>query len=670
MIAIGVGLRQDIAARVFWWRHGMKLNKRYLWAMCVGVLFLVIVPRSSTAELRSIWALDDGTKIKRGALQHRLKQRNVVFDGERVELFALRNETVAFQLILEGGGVRTRDVSVTLQNIGPIVNDRSLDWGDAFYKGRRIVIYRQGYVHVARASHDLAWEPNSPAAPRGLVGWVPDPLIPLSPDQRFDVDPSENQGIWIDVFVPGDVPAGSYTGEVVVSVAGKPCRLSTCRLPVSLEVLPEKLPEVPAAATMLYFAHGPDDADQMLARYVEGDPWSAPQSLRISLRDKHYKLGWRHSIALIDAGRDSPADTQSRFTGSLFTPENGYEGPGEGHGIGVVSLGTYGAQLKPGLLRSWSQWMKKFDGSVEGFRYVIDEPSRSEFPKVQALVQRAKPMKSFVTVAHDPELNIDIFCAIASDYSVEAARKASKRGKVQWIYNGVRPFTGTFVIDDVAISPRVNGWIQYKYKIPRWFYWNATYYRDTQGGRGAVDVFTDPMNFSNDHGDAVNGDGLLVYPGMDTLFPESSHGLEIPIPSIRLKNWRRGVLDVGYLRLARENGFGSQIQAMLDRLIPRALRDEVHPREPVSWSEDGEVWFAARQQLAKLVTHRPSDAPPRITLPSARPDPLRYRVKRWLRKARAWARRRPVLSFVAVLVLLVAAAGVAGSYWIRRRRRR
>jgi hypothetical protein len=145
----------------------------------------------------------------------------------------------------------------------------------------------------------------------------------------------------------------------------------------------------------------------------------------------------------------------------------------------------------------------------------------------------------------------------------------------------------------------VNPLIQYKYEIPRWFYWESTYYQDFQGGRGNVDVFTDPINFTNSWGDEMNGDGLLFYPGRDFVFAGSDQGFDMPLPSIRLKNWRRGIQDVEYLVLAKSKGRSDLVDAYLAALVPKAL-NEVSSSQAVAWQEDGEKWLGERRKLAEL----------------------------------------------------------------------
>lgn len=67
-----------------------------------------------------------------------------------------------------------------------------------------------------------------------------------------------------------------------------------------------------------------------------------------------------------------------------------------------------------------------------------------------------------------------------------------------------------------------------------------------------------------------DGNGVLFYPGTEVLSPSNSYCLSGPIVSPRLKHWRRGVLDVDYLTLARAID-PAAVDALLQKFVPRVL---------------------------------------------------------------------------------------------------
>jgi hypothetical protein len=160
------------------------------------------------------------------------------------------------------------------------------------------------------------------------------------------------------------------------------------------------------------------------------------------------------------------------------------------------------------------------------------------------------------------------------------------------------------LLDADAVSPRVNGWLQTMRSIPRWFYWDVSHW---QGRHGTpLDPFDDPESLLNKDGDWANGDGVLVYPGTRRdLVSRYDLGWDGVVPSIRLKNWRRGLQDGAYLELARARDRAAA-NAVAEGLIPAAF-DSAKEGRPAAWSARGERFFAARQALYAIVLgHAPS----------------------------------------------------------------
>ncbi|MCP4895781.1 MAG: hypothetical protein GY906_02305, partial [bacterium] len=255
---------------------------------------LIMLATPVEAELADVWVVSDGTKVKRDATSHPLAVGNTIFNRgiPGVSLFAARNETVAFQVILEGGSIATDNVRVRLDNVGPIDNSGTGPSMDSYFVGRHIELFLEHYLNITTRSHDMAWSPGTPAQP-DMSGWVPDALIVLAADDTFSVASSQNQGVWVDIYIPKTTAPGWYSGTIVVEVDGSPCTLPTCQLPVTIEVLDASLPDEPTAKTMLYFSSPVGDANQWLSRYVD-DPWDPDPTVRESLTMRHYKLGRRH----------------------------------------------------------------------------------------------------------------------------------------------------------------------------------------------------------------------------------------------------------------------------------------------------------------------------------------------------------------------------------------
>jgi hypothetical protein len=187
-----------------------------------------------------------------------------------------------------------------------------------------------------------------------------------------------------------------------------------------------------------------------------------------------------------------------------------------------------------------------------------------------------------------------------------------------YMYNGKRPSQGSFATEDDGVSLRELAWAQYKKKTDRWFFWESTYYNDYQGGRGQINVFQTAATFSGAVSqDSVNGesgwnhsngDGVLFYPGTDKVFPSESYGVQGPIASLRLKQWRRGIQDVDYLTLANQID-PAAVQAIVNQMVPKAMWEYGvnDPKDPswvladISWSINPDDWDNARAQLAHII---------------------------------------------------------------------
>jgi hypothetical protein len=201
-----------------------------------------------------------------------------------------------------------------------------------------------------------------------------------------------------------------------------------------------------------------------------------------------------------------------------------------------------------------------------------------------------------------------------------AARYENNPHRRFFMYNGHRPASGSFAIEDDGVALRELAWGQYKKRINRWFSWQSTYYDDWQGRGGETDVFARAQTFGgkaavetpNVLGQTSltygNGDGVLFYPGTDVVYPENSYGVDGPFASLRLKYWRRGIQDADYLDLAAARD-PAAVQTIVARIVPKALW-EVGARNPlnptyqyadVSWPTDGESWESARAQLADII---------------------------------------------------------------------
>lgn len=579
-----------------------------------------VISAGSTAQARpTVWAIDDGEKVKEDAPSSggvASGNENPVWSpGQPIRLFAMRNETISFQIVVAADDAPLAAVTVDLESLtkgdASIANAKDAIDPTSFV-GRPIERFVEHVFDIPRASggktpgESLGWEPGSGPAPNAWTGRVPDALIPVEVAPAWSPYPmaiaaKKNGVVWIDVTIDKTQPPGLYKGDVIVKSGGaSPTAIAT--LAVELDVIDAVLPDRPLR-TMLYF-HASELEKRM-----------GPEA-GTAAKKHFFRLLHRHRIAPLH-GAWTPSDVAQALDaldGSLYTTKNGYAGPAEGMGDGVLAIGTYGTlgdpdEKKLANVESIASALAEKDllASTDAFVYAMDEDCQSPFAaKWRKLLTGsksapAKKLRVGWTCSEAASTQpVDIAIQHAAFDAAETAR-ARRMGKEVWSYNGHLPQTGSFLTDLPATSPRVNGWLGAMLDIGRWYYWESTFWFDwNKGGKGAYDPFVTAETFHNNDGDWAMGDGVLVYPGKQ-VEPFASHsiGIDGVIASIRLKNWRRGIEDAGYYQLARAAA-PEKAEAIAKALLPRVMSD-AKKGAPPSWPENGKPFFDARKSLAALV---------------------------------------------------------------------
>ena len=475
--------------------------------------------------------------------------------------------------------------------------------------------------------------------------YYPEIAVPLELNPSFDIAANSNQSIWVDVYIPKALAPGLYVGAVRVSSNGSLVK----SIPVQLTVRNFILPDVPSAKTMVVYT----TAD--INKRILGNPFpnlgTADATKASLLGDRYFMLAHRHRISLIgdapgsdclDLGDQPCPDWLPRLNGSLFTAANGYAGPGVNTGNNVYSIGTFGSwSWKNGTKEDmwahadrWAGWFAKHSPATDYFLYLSDESS--DYAQTEQWSQwilsnpgAGRQMKSLATLpltraaGQTPHLDIPastISQGIPAEWEPLAEKYTHNARKRFYMYNGHRPGSGSFATEDDGVALREVAWGQYKKHINRWFYWQSTYYDDLHGRAGDTDLFAqaqtfggkptvqDPNIFGQTTGGYGNGDGVLFYPGTDTVYPNHSYGVDGPFASLRLKYWRRGIQDADYLAMAAARDPAATDQ-IVNRMVPKVLWEYgVHnPTDPtyqytdVSWPTNADAWENARASLATII---------------------------------------------------------------------
>ena len=579
-----------------------------------GVAALVVVATAApgAAAVRRIWAVHDGEKVERDAQNHPASARNAVWDGKVVRVSGARNEIVAFQVIVEADAGGVRALSVRLPELAAGA-DRIVYQAPAAdptnYVGRPIQIFAAHYMLVESPSHaSWVYDRASPAAPPDPTGWKPVQLVPehARPGRGglpVAIRPNETQAIWIEIYIDRERRAAVYRGEIAVQTDH-----TRRTLPIELEVFDFALPDENSMHAMLYYS--PVQTDLYHGRNLDAE---------------YHRLAHRHRVELVH-GFDEKAVTAAwgRFSGTDFTRERGYEGPGAGTGAVVVPRTFYGPGSEFDARESawarsdsWMTFLRERLPRAITFLYMPDEPRPPEYPRILSIAEnihsnpgpgRALPI--FVTSRYVEALDpaIDIWASGPKGFLIDRVASERKRGRDYWFYNGGRPAGGAITIDAPATDARATIWAAFKHGVRVYFYWHAVHWRHNaqKPGERNQNVWANSITFDNrkqenrspDDQGYIHGDGVLIYPGEERLHRDQDRGIPGPIATIQLANFRRGLQDHQYLTLARTLGLNAVVDEVLAAIVPKVFSDA---GERVSFPETGDPYEAARLKLARAI---------------------------------------------------------------------
>ncbi|MGH9372895.1 MAG: hypothetical protein ACRD15_15325 [Vicinamibacterales bacterium] len=574
---------------------------------------LLVLTSGAEAGVRRVWAVHDGEKVERDARSHAASQRNAVWDGRRIRLFGARNEIVAFQVIVEADERGVRELTLRLPRVSS-ERDRITYLSPAAdptdYIGRPIQIFAVNYMLVSTSSHaSWVYARGSPAAPADPTGWKPVQLVPEHARRGrgglpIAIEPNESQAIWIEIYIDRARTPGLYKGTIDVEADG-----ARRAVPVELEVFDFSLPDENSMHAMLFYSSAQPE------RYHGRN-----------LDAAYHRLAHRHRVELVQAyDQNTLTAAWGRFSGTDFTREQKYEGPGAGVGNVLAPRTFYG----PGRgfddrPTAWAQsdaWMtflrEKLPRAIT-FLYMPDEPDPKEYPRILTLAENihsnpgpGRSLPIFVTSTYVEALDpaIDIWCSGPKGFRLDRIASERARGREYWFYNGGRPAGGAITIDAPATDARATIWAAFKHDVRVYFYWYAVHWRHNAQKQGDRDqnVWADTITFDNrkqsnrspDDQGYIHGDGVLMYPGEERLHPDEDRGVPGPIATVQLANFRRGLQDHQYLTLARELGLGAVVDEVLTAIVPRVFSDA---GERVSFPETGDPYEAARLRLARAIS--------------------------------------------------------------------
>ena len=602
-----------------------RLNAIYIVAGLIISMNLSAESNSQPADkavMYEVQAADGMTRVDR-------KGR---FSGaKKVHLYAARNETEPFQIVVSSYGKPLKIVDVS---VGKLVGPKQTRITPA-------TLYREHYVPVTKPSPLSQYSPRdyadalipfrNPVTKKPLAGAVYD-AVP------FTVAKGENQPVWIDLHVPKTVPAGDYHGQVTVTAEGG-LRAS---LPVTLTVWNFTLPDVPALGSN--FGLNGFQVANIYGLDQERDARTVNPLIR-----SYYDLLFDHLLSPSDLFDTRP--NVDPVTGkpdfNAFYPGLGTAAQGLKYYLNRKHASSYSyifwerspfsdplgrdrSRMK-NFLTGYVSYLKKHGWSDRaqmpyGF---LDEPSSKEaYEKIRnwgrlfnEVEKRAgTPAPLMITEQPEPEDTewgsldgyVDIwvpeFNAVWLDeyHNSGAIKKQLAAGNRVWSYAALayvpsewsrsHPFSSKlkdshppkWLTDYAPINFRIPGWLNALSGITGLLYWDTIWWAD------GVDVWKDAGTYRHEDknnpdswGLILNGEGFLIYPGF-----RNQIGFDGPVPSIRLKWFRESVEDYAYIQLLRDAGEWGFAKKQINRFA-RGVGD---------WKDDTHALYEARRAMGERLS--------------------------------------------------------------------
>jgi hypothetical protein len=595
----------------------ISIKPRRFWIPLTGL----IIAAACTDQA----GLQDAKLTVIGSME-RIRQEESRYGASGAWIKAAKNEVESFQVVV---GAVAKSIRVTSAEITDLK-------GDAGTIGKEnITLFREEYARVRRPS------PRAELPP----GLYPDPLVPFINPQTgkpiepfneyrkrwgepfiksgfemyglpFDVWKGQNQPVWVDIYIPSDIPAGEYKGIFSVTIGNVPDQYGpgtdtiaaqTLSVPVTLTVWDFTLPDGPSHRN--HFGH----VARLIPRVFGAEPGS---ETALDIEMNYCRMMSDHRINppipesfLPEVNPDGTLkiipdcnEKLRKFLTDLHVTD--FQIPN----APFRDVTTTNRKKAINYYRDYYRYLRDNGWDKGAYLYMLDEPNlRENYETVLALgamVHEAAPeIRCLVveqTYTQDPswpdiDPAVDIWCPLWSFIDSSSIDSKLKQGDEVWSYTALSQRAPRYSpdyqkvkdcdppywhIDSKLTDYRVPTWLNWHYHINGLLYWSSVQISSSK--MGLMDPWLLPAFTESDS--QFNGGGYLMYPGVPC-------GIDGPISSIRLKNIRDSMEDWEYF-------------AILEKL---AGRDEVNKIvasvAPSWWATTGNpaTIESAREKLAEEI---------------------------------------------------------------------
>ena len=517
--------------------------------------------------------------------------------AEKLKLRLARGETEAVQLVVTAAGESLKGVKVSAGNLRPLKRRGGTVAGSGIFSATNITCSAVGYVLTTNLPpYRLGFTERDAAGalcrntsnPR--MGWWPNLIMPKM-SSGTDVAAGDVQSFWISVTCPRDAAPGVYVGYLEVAAEGTKSEKVPFAVRVNAFEIPRHSP-LPLAVTFapeIAFSGGGDAEEKLLKSHVNAP--STPINLWRTKKGEWVEFLAAHYLnidSLYNYDYHPQPDWESLLKAKAMGLKPrfnlGYFDPLEGED--VASEAKWREKFLPRIRRCYE--LAKEYGLVDGaYIYGCDEIPRERHgavAKALSILKREFPAVPIGTTCYDKAYGegnalgaFDVFTPLTREYDLVQAEKARAAGrKVAWYISCEPhpPYANMFIESQPIEARLIQGAMSAKMKPDGFLFYQTTIWNATRG----VSADTTFTTWNARSWTTYNGDGAWTACAADGS----------PVSTIRLENFRDGLDDLWYFRLAAERG--------VEVPIPETLVKDMK-----TFSDDPSQLYAWRDALADAI---------------------------------------------------------------------